>query len=422
MPELRFPEFRDAGEWERIELGCIGKVSMCKRILKDETRPDGDVPFYKIGTFGKQADAYIDRETYENYKSKYSYPKKGDILISASGTIGRLVVFDGAEAYFQDSNIVWIDNNQDLVKNEFLFYCYGCIKWVTDDNTIARLYNDNLRHMNMLITSISEQQKIADCLSSIDNLITAHTQKHNALKAHKKSLMQQLFPAEGETLPKLRFPEFRGEWNDELLEKLYDFKVTNSYSRDKLNYEKGTVKNIHYGDIHTKFSTLFDIKKETVPFINSSESLEKIRPECFCMEGDLIFADASEDMDDVGKSIEIINLNNEKLLSGLHTILARQKDEKLLIGFSGHLFKSNRIRVQIKKEAQGAKILGLSLGRMLNVKVSYPADKKEQQKIADCLSVIDELITVQSEKIESLKIYKKGLMQKLFPSTDEMNG
>lgn len=194
VPKLRFPEFREAGEWEEINLGSIGKISMCKRILKDETRPYGDIPFYKIGTFGKQADAYISREVYESYKSKYSYPKKGDILISASGTIGRLVVFDGAAAYFQDSNIVWIDNNESLVKNAFLFYCYKSIKWATDNNTIARLYNDNLSGMKIFITSIPEQQKIAACLSSLDELITAQTQKLTALNAHKKGLMQQLFP------------------------------------------------------------------------------------------------------------------------------------------------------------------------------------------------------------------------------------
>ncbi len=136
-------------------------------------------------------------------------------------------------------------------------------------------------------------------------------------------------------VPKLRFPEFRdaGEWEEEPLEELYSFKVTNSLSRDKLNYENGTVKNIHYGDIHTKFSTLFKIDNERVPFINPSVSLEKIKPESFCIEGDMIFADASEDLEDVGKSIEIIHLNNEKIVSGLHTILARQKNNKIIIGF-----------------------------------------------------------------------------------------
>ena len=219
-------------------------------------------------------------------------------------------------------------------------------------------------------------------------------------------------------VPKLRFPDFKdkGDWCNECLEELYSFKVTNSLSRDKLNYENGAVKNIHYGDIHTKFSTLFDIEKEVVPFINPTEPLGKIKQDCYCEEGDMIFADASEDLDDVGKSIEIVNLNNEKLVSGLHTLLARQKNSKLVIGFGGYLFKSSRIRDQIKKEAQGAKVLGISAGRMSRIYISFPGEKKEQQKIADCLSSLDELIAAQTKKFEALQSYKKGLMQNLFPA------
>jgi type I restriction enzyme S subunit len=222
-------------------------------------------------------------------------------------------------------------------------------------------------------------------------------------------------------VPKLRFPEFRDkrEWNIESFEELYSFKVTNSFSRDNLNYANGSVKNIHYGDIHTNFSTLFDTKKELVPYINTSLPIDTIKSECYCKEGDIIFADASEDLDGIGKSIEIVNLNNEKLLSGLHTLLARQKKNKFIIGFGGYLFSSNGIRHQIQKEAQGAKVLGISSGRLSSIKVYYPQNKIEQQKIAGCLSSIDNLITAQSQKLEMLKAHKKGLMQQLFPAEGE---
>jgi len=226
--------------------------------------------------------------------------------------------------------------------------------------------------------------------------------------------------AEG-LIPELRFPEFKneGEWIFELFDKVYFFLVTNSFSRENLNYNNGSVKNIHYGDIHTKFSTLFDITKEIVPFINSDIPIERIREECYCKEGDLIFADASEDLNDVGKSIEIINLNSEKLLSGLHTLLARQKESKLAIGFAGYLFKTDWIRKQIQREAQGAKVLGISATRISNVKISYPKNPQEQQKIASCLSSLDEVITAHSQKLELLKDHKKGLMQNLFPQEGE---
>ena len=186
VPELRFPEFRDAGPWEVKRLGDLGPVSMCKRVMKDQTASTGDVPFYKIGTFGKQADAYINRDLYEEFKSKHSFPQKGDILISAAGTIGRTVVYDGEPAYFQDSNIVWIANDEELATNEFLNFAYQKVNWRTDDNTIARLYNDNLRSIKVALPSLPEQQKIADCLSSLDDLIRAEGARLEALKDHKR--------------------------------------------------------------------------------------------------------------------------------------------------------------------------------------------------------------------------------------------
>lgn len=176
---------------------------------------------------------------------------------------------------------------------------------------------------------------------------------------------------------------------------------------------------VHYGDIHTKFSTLFDITNENVPFINPEVQIDRIREECYCIEGDIILADASEDLNDVGKSIEIVNLNGEKLLSGLHTLMARQIETKINIGFGGYLFKSDFVRKQIQREAQGAKVLGISAGRISNIKISYPQNPKEQQKIASCLSSLDALITAQAEKIAQLQQHKKGLMQGLFPTVSD---
>ena len=227
----------------------------------------------------------------------------------------------------------------------------------------------------------------------------------------------------GETtmlVPKLRFPEFRGAvgWAPEPMGEVYSFKGNNSLSRDKLNYDAGSVKNIHYGDIHTKFSTHFVITRELVPFINEAEECV-IRDENLCTEGDMIFADASEDMADIGKAIEITHLNGERVVSGLHTILARRMGERIALGFGGHLFKSGWVRTQIQKEAQGAKVLGISPKRLRNVQLPLPNDSAEQQKIADCLSAVDELIAAQARKVDALKTHKKGLMQQLFPREGE---
>ncbi|QIM66998.1 restriction endonuclease subunit S [Mannheimia granulomatis] len=152
-------------------LGEVGEVRMCKRILKEQTTSEGDIPFYKIGTFGKEANSYISRELFEEYKQKYSYPKKGDILISAAGTIGRTVVFDGEDSYFQDSNIVWIENDESQVLNKFLFYIYQIANWnIAEGGTIQRLYNDNLKKLKIPVPSISEQQKIVKILDKFDRL------------------------------------------------------------------------------------------------------------------------------------------------------------------------------------------------------------------------------------------------------------
>lgn len=213
--------------------------------------------------------------------------------------------------------------------------------------------------------------------------------------------------------PQLRFPEFKDGWNDYKMDDIYSFKVTNSFSRDNLNYGNGTVKNIHYGDIHTKFQTLFDITKETVPFVNPEISIERISEDNYCKTGDLILADASEDLNDVGKSIEVVNLNNEKLLSGLHTILARPTPKKLDIGFGGYLFKTNKVRTQIQKQSQGSKVLSISATRLSNISLAIPS-KVEQNKIVKYFTAIDERLQALKKKQCLLDDYKKGVMQKLF--------
>ncbi|WRA05953.1 restriction endonuclease subunit S [Helicobacter pylori] len=157
--------------WQRVRLGDVGKPCMCKRVMKHQTTRYGEIPFYKIGTFGNTADAFISKKLFLEYKTKYSFPKKGDILISASGTIGRAVIYDGKPAYFQDSNIVWIDNDETLVKNDFLFYAYSHVKWNTEHTTILRLYNDNFKNTLIPLPPLNEQIAIANILSDVDHYL-----------------------------------------------------------------------------------------------------------------------------------------------------------------------------------------------------------------------------------------------------------
>lgn len=179
--------------WVKRKLGDIGSLAMCKRIFQEETSEKGDVPFYKIGTFGQQADAYITKGKYEQFKQMYRFPQKGDVLISAAGTIGRTVIYNGEPAYFQDSNIVWLAHNGKYITNNFLFYIYQRTDWNTEDTTIARLYNNNFNNTCIHFpSSITEQQAIATILTKMDNEITALEAKRAKYEAIKQGMMQQL--------------------------------------------------------------------------------------------------------------------------------------------------------------------------------------------------------------------------------------
>ena len=177
----------DKAVW--MTLGDIGKVSMCKRIMKAETSSQGEVPFFKIGTFGKEPDAYITREKFEEYREKFSFPQKGDVLISAAGTIGRTVIYDGKPAYYQDSNIVWLDNDESKVINKYLYYYYQLQPWaVSTGGTIARLYNDNISKAKIAVPPLDEQHRIVSVLDRFDALCNDLT---NGLPAEIEARQKQ---------------------------------------------------------------------------------------------------------------------------------------------------------------------------------------------------------------------------------------
>ncbi|EAJ7575109.1 restriction endonuclease subunit S [Campylobacter upsaliensis] len=161
------------GGLKLVSLGELGKISMCKRILKNQTKSSGDIPFYKIGTFGGVADSFIDSSIFNEFKEKFSYPQKGDILISASGTIGKAVIYQGENAYYQDSNIVWLKHDGTKLNNKFLFYCYQNTQWdkyVSKGGTITRLYNDNLRKVKIPLPPLEVQNDIVELLDKFDTL------------------------------------------------------------------------------------------------------------------------------------------------------------------------------------------------------------------------------------------------------------
>ena len=191
VPEIRFSGFAD--DWEQRKLGEIGTVMMCRRIFKNQTSESGEIPFYKIGTFGGVADAFITRALFEEYRLKYPFPEKGDVLISASGSIGRTVEYTGEEAYFQDSNIVWLKHDESVIST-FLRNAYEVVKWSgVEGSTIKRLYNDNILRTRIKIPTISEQEKIARFLDGFDMLLSLHQRKLEKLRQIKKSMLERMF-------------------------------------------------------------------------------------------------------------------------------------------------------------------------------------------------------------------------------------
>lgn len=191
VPKIRFKGFE--GEWKKVKFKDFGHVTMCKRIFKNQTTSEGDVPFYKIGTFGSEPDSYISQSLFEEYKKKYPFPNKGDILISAAGTIGRTVEYNGENCYYQDSNIVWLDHNNNII-NGFLKQLYSIVKWSSlEGATIKRLYNSNILETTFYIPNINEQQAIASYFTSLDRQISLQSQRLEKLKQIKSACLDKMF-------------------------------------------------------------------------------------------------------------------------------------------------------------------------------------------------------------------------------------
>jgi len=205
-------------DWEAKRFGDVGSIKTCRRVYNHETKETGTVPFYKIGTFGEEADAYISKSLYESYKKRFPFPKKSDILISASGTIGRTVVYNGEISYFQDSNIIWIDNDEKLVSNDYLHHIIRVTKFNTEGGTIQRLYNSILSDKEFICPPKLEQSFIARALSDIDSLISKLNQLIQKKKNIKQGAMQELLTG------KRRLPGFSGEWEDTTLGNVVDMR------------------------------------------------------------------------------------------------------------------------------------------------------------------------------------------------------
>ena len=312
-------------DWEVRTLGDLGEPCMCKRILKEQTKEKGEIPFFKIGTFGEKADAYITRELYEAYKTKYNYPKEGTLLISAAGTIGRVIKFNGEDSYFQDSNIVWIDNNEKLVINDYLYYCYKQINWRTENGgTVLRLYNENLISTQFIAPkTINEQKKIAKALSDIDSLISEIEKEIEKKKNIKTGAMQELLTG------KRRLPGFAKsdktkitelgkipeDWEVRSLGEIGFFK--NGISKDEAYFGHGSP----FVNLLDVFGKNFINSNNKLGLIDSNESEQNMYS---LQQGDILFVRSSVKPEGVGLTTVVMEDLNKTVYAVFYCDLEKE--------------------------------------------------------------------------------------------------
>jgi len=218
-------------------------------------------------------------------------------------------------------------------------------------------------------------------------------------------------------VPNLRFPEFEGEWENCKVSELLDFYSTNSLSWDKLEYGTNAILNLHYGLIHVGLPTMVDLDNDKLPNIVSGNTPKNYE---LCQEGDIAFADASEDTNEVAKAVEFYNLNGKNVICGLHTIHGRDNQHKTIVGYKGYAFSSTAFHQQIRRIAQGTKIYSINSKNFSECYIGIPS-KGEQKKIATLLRLIDERISTQNKIIEKLESLIKGISNRLLYADNSMS-
>ena len=373
-------------DWDCVKIGSVASVLMCKRIFVDQTSDHGEIPFYKIGTFGKQADAFISRTLYNEYKNKFSFPKEGDVLLSAAGTLGRTVVYDGKDAYYQDSNIVWLDIDKRVLCNEYLNHYYRVIKWMSSEgSTISRLYNGIICGTSIVIPPLAEQERIAEALSDVDELISSLEKLIEKYKSIKATCLQQMFPQKGETTPKMRLPGFAGAWEQR---KLGDVcQITMGQSPDGATYSDVPSDYILVqGNADLKNGWVFP-RAWTTQKTKTAEA------------GDLIMS--------VRAPAGAMGKTNYNVVLG-----------RGVAGIKGNEFIYQTL-VKMdedgywKRLAAGSTFESINSDVISNAEIAVPQDVDEQEKLGAYFHNLDNLITLHQRKLDKAKKIKQGMMQQL---------
>lgn len=396
-PEIRFEGFTDL--WEQRKLGEFGSVAMCKRIYKEQTSEQGDVPFFKIGTFGTDPDAFISNELFDYFKRTYPYPTPGTLLISAAGSIGRVVEYQGEKAYFQDSNIVWLEHDHRL-NDTFLKPLYSQIEWGLEGSTIKRLYNKDLLSAEVTIPGSGEQKEIGRFFAKLDDLITLHQRKYDKLCTVKKSMLDKMFPKPGETEPEIRFEGFTDPWEQR---KLSSIAASFDYGLNAAATEY---------DGKDKYLRITDIDDATHEFLKSDLTTPladlAMSADYLLEEGDLLFARTGAS---VGKTYLYRQYDGTVYFAGflIRARIGESADPEFV--YQATLIDAYKKYVAITSQRSGQP--GVNAQEYADYQLMLPS-RTEQQQIGMTLRSLDNLITLHQRKLELLRNIKKSLLDRMF--------
>ena len=375
VPSIRFAGFTDP--WEQRKLGEFGSVAMCKRIYKEQTSEQGDVPFFKIGTFGADPDAFISNELFEDYKRTYPYPTPGTLLISAAGSIGRIVEYQGEKAYFQDSNIVWLEHEHRL-NDAFLKPLYSKIEWGLEGSTIKRLYNKDLLSAEVTIPDGREQKEIGQFFAKLDDLITLHQRKYDKLTKVKKAMLEKMFPENGSPYPEIRFKGFTDAWEQRKLGDIASDMVAGGDIDKDLILAEGqypVIANALTGDgIVGYYDKEYRVNAPAVTVTG---------------RGDVGHAKAR--LVNFTPVVRLLSVKSEHDVFFLENVI-------------------NTLKIVI--ESTG--VPQLTVPQLAKYEVAFPRQLDEEEHIGAFFKQLDHLITLHQRKLEKLKNIKKACLEKMF--------
>lgn len=377
VPLLRFPEFTD--EWKRCKVGDDCDIYMCKRIFADQTNDSIGVPFYKIGTIGGEPDAYISRDLFKLYKKKYNYPQKGEVMITCAGTVGKAIVFDGKDSYFQDSNIVWISNTTSYLSNDYLYYFINRVDWSKlNSTTITRIYNDDLRKLNIAFPSIDEQKKIVQLLYSLDRRIAVQNKIIEDLQQLKSALVERLYCQHN--------PNFK--IGDLVVQVSKRNRGDNDYSVLSVNNRLGFI-------------------EQSEQFEDRSVASEDTSNYKVVSRDDFAYNPARINVGSIARLTSFESGIVSPMYISFHT------KKQILPQYLEHFFDTSYFYYEMQKRLEGSVRLCLSWEGLCNIPIAVPPIER-QEKVSKRISRLADKISLEELHLDLLKSQKRYLLQTMF--------